>query len=45
LRENKSDQEIINAILDAVSHRAKDGFESQKRAKPVYNLSMAQIGG
>lgn len=45
LRENKLDQEIINAILDAVSHRAKDGFESQKRAKPVYNLSMAQIGG
>jgi len=40
-----SDNDLIEAILDAVSKRAKDGFESQKRAKTVYNLSMAEIGG
>ena len=45
LRNGKNDSEIQSAILSAVQNRAKDGFESQKRAKQIYSLSMAQIGG
>ena len=50
LRSGKSDQEIKTAIRDAVSKRAKDGFESEQRAQQVIHfsknhLSMAQIGG
>ena len=44
IRDGVKDQELIQAIEDAVSKRAKDGFESEKRAN-MYNLSMAQIGG
>jgi molybdenum cofactor biosynthesis protein A len=45
IRDGASDPDLIEAIRNAVSKRAKDGFESQKRAKTVYNLSMAEIGG
>ena len=45
LRNGASDDEIVESIRNAVFHRAKDGFESQKRTNALYNLSMAQIGG
>jgi cyclic pyranopterin phosphate synthase len=50
LRSGKSDQEIKTAIRDAVSKRAKDGFESEQRTQQIIHfsknhLSMAQIGG
>lgn len=45
LRNGASDLEIVESIRSAVRHRAKDGFESQKRSNALYNLSMAQIGG
>ena len=45
LRDGNSNVEIIDAIRGAVQNRAVDGFESQKRANQLYNLSMAQIGG
>ena len=45
IRQGATDSELFEAIKDAVAHRAKDGFESQKRANTLYNLSMAQIGG
>jgi cyclic pyranopterin phosphate synthase len=45
IREGATDSDLIRAIKNAVLHRAKDGFESQKRANTRYNLSMAQIGG
>jgi len=45
LRTGKSDMEIKEAIVMAVQHRAKDGFESQERYSRNSNLSMAQIGG
>lgn len=45
LRDGNSKIEIIDAIRSAVQNRAVDGFESQRRANQLYNLSMAQIGG
>jgi GTP 3',8-cyclase len=45
IRKGSTDAEIVDAIFLAVSKRAKDGFESEKRAKTKYQLSMAQIGG
>ncbi|WP_228375695.1 MULTISPECIES: GTP 3',8-cyclase MoaA [Methylomonas] len=50
LRSGRSDQEIKTAIKDAVSKRAKDGFESEQRTLQKIHfsknkLSMAQIGG
>jgi molybdenum cofactor biosynthesis protein A len=50
LRLGKSDQEIKAAIRDAVTKRAKDGFESEQRTQQIIHfsknhLSMAQIGG
>ena len=50
LRSGKTDSEIKTAIRDAVAKRAKDGFESEKRAQQIIHfskirLSMAQIGG
>jgi cyclic pyranopterin phosphate synthase len=50
LRSGKSDKEIKTAIRDAVTKRAKDGFESQHRTQQKVHFSknhpsMAQIGG
>jgi len=51
LRSGRSDQEIKSAVKDAVSKRAKDGFESEQRELQKVHfskkkkLSMAQIGG
>ena len=45
LRAGKSDHEIKTAIRDAVAKRAKDGFESERRAQQIVHVSMAQIGG
>jgi cyclic pyranopterin phosphate synthase len=45
LRSGRSNDEITEIILNAVAHRAKNGFESQQRANGKNNLSMAQIGG
>ena len=50
LRSGRSDQEIKTAIKDAVSKRAKDGFELEQRALQKIHfskkqVSMAQIGG
>jgi cyclic pyranopterin phosphate synthase len=45
MREGKSDDEIKELLLYAFSHRAKDGFEAErKKAKPVHE-SMSTIGG
>jgi len=45
LRSDKTDLQIMDAIIMAVQNRAKDGFESQERYSRNSNLSMAQIGG
>jgi cyclic pyranopterin phosphate synthase len=47
LREGASDEQAQQAILEATNHRAKDGFEAEKRRNfglPV-SESMATIGG
>jgi molybdenum cofactor biosynthesis protein A len=45
MREGKSDDEIKDHLLHAFSHRAKDGFEAERKKKtPIYE-SMSAIGG
>lgn len=46
MRAGASDQELLTALTDALSHRAKDGFEAEnKRGKNPISESMATIGG
>lgn len=45
IQAGSTDTDLQNAIIDAVSKRAENGFESQKRAEKGPALSMAQIGG
>ncbi len=47
LRAGASDEEIAALFLNALSHRAKDGFEAEKnrRGGQSINESMATIGG
>ena len=42
LRAGMNDQEITTALLDALNHRAKDGWEAEQSAQ---HESMAAIGG
>jgi len=47
IRANASDEEIVMALKEALNHRAKDGFEAEKRSilnGPI-SESMAKIGG
>jgi cyclic pyranopterin phosphate synthase len=45
MRDGKSDDEIKDHLLHAFSHRAKDGFEAERKKKtPIYE-SMSAIGG
>ena len=47
MRSGASDQAIIYAIQEAISHKAKDGFEAEKSHRnnlPVHE-SMTTIGG
>jgi len=46
MRQNASDQHIKTALIEAIGHRAKDGWEaeSQQRNHPITE-SMATIGG
>jgi len=47
LRAGASDNELLTAIQQAISHRAKDGFEAEARRKGQASVteSMATIGG
>ncbi len=47
LRAGASDNELLTAIQQAISHRAKDGFEAEARRKnnTLVTESMATIGG
>ncbi|MBT0608114.1 GTP 3',8-cyclase MoaA [Aequorivita echinoideorum] len=45
LRGESSEEKIKEEILDAIKHRAKNGFEAEKRNKNIYENSMTSIGG
>jgi len=47
MRAGASDFEIITAVKEAISHKAKDGFEAERSRKklPSVSESMATIGG
>jgi len=46
IRAGASDQETLTALTNALSHRAKDGFEAEhKRGENPISESMATIGG
>ncbi len=46
IRQGATDDELKTAFLNALSHRAKDGFEAEKnRADFMISESMATIGG
>lgn len=47
MRAGATDKEIITAIKEAISHKAKDGFEAERNRKnlPSVSESMATIGG
>ena len=47
MRAGASDVEIITAVKEAISHKAKDGFEAERSRKklPSVSESMATIGG
>lgn len=45
LRSNASDEEIESALLNAVSHRSKDGLEAEHIRKQSVKESMSTIGG
>jgi len=46
MRQNASDEQVKAALVDAIGHRAKDGWEaeSQQRDRPITE-SMSTIGG
>jgi GTP 3',8-cyclase len=46
MRQNASDQQVKTALLDAIGHRSKDGWEaeSEQRDRPI-SESMSTIGG
>jgi len=47
MRAGATDAEVIAAVKEACSHRAKDGFEAEAKRKnnPRVSESMATIGG
>lgn len=47
IRAGATDTEVITAVKEAVSHKAKDGFEAERARKklPQVSESMATIGG
>ena len=47
IRNNATDEDIINALKSAISHRAKDGHEAEKRRNLNFPVSesMSTIGG
>jgi molybdenum cofactor biosynthesis protein A len=45
MRTTASDFEIAEAIQDAISHKAKDGFEAEKNRTSSVTESMTTIGG
>ena len=46
IRNGATDQDLINALTDALNHRAKDGYEAeQNRVNTQVSESMATIGG
>jgi molybdenum cofactor biosynthesis protein A len=45
MREGKSDFDIKELIINALQHRAKDGFEAEKNRKNIVTESMTTIGG
>ncbi len=46
IRNGATDQDLINALTDALSHRAKDGYEAESsRINTQVSESMATIGG
>jgi len=46
IRNGATDQDLINALTDALSHRAKDGYEAESsRINTRVSESMATIGG
>lgn len=44
MRSGASDEEIGNAIQDALQHKVKDGWEAERKRDPHFE-SMAEIGG
>ena len=44
MRAGVSDEELITALKGSLNQRAKDGFEAEKKRKPIHE-SMATIGG
>lgn len=46
IRNGATDQDLINALTEALNHRAKDGYEAeQNRVNTQVSESMATIGG
>ena len=47
MRQGASDAHVLDAIREAISHKAKDGFAAEKRRKfnPNVSESMSSIGG
>lgn len=45
MRSGASNEELCVALTEALSHRAKDGFEAEERSVNHYSESMASIGG
>ncbi len=47
IRNNASDDDIVNALKSAIAHRAKDGHEAENRRKLNFPISesMSTIGG
>ena len=45
MREGKDDAEIKDLLLYAFQHRAKDGFEAERKTKKSFHESMSTIGG
>ena len=46
MRHGATDEDLVNALTEALSHRAKDGYEAEsQRANTLVSESMATIGG
>ncbi|MCB0665149.1 MAG: GTP 3',8-cyclase MoaA [Saprospiraceae bacterium] len=45
MRQGASDQQLKDAVVEAVSRRAKDGFEAEERRLNLASESMSTIGG
>ena len=46
IRNGATDQDLINALTEALNHRAKDGYEAERnRVNTQVSESMATIGG